>query len=268
MRVPAVVERRVTRAPVAAGKLYPDDPDALRRAVEELLARAGRRPRTGLRALVVPHGEYARSGAVAAAAFATAPRSASVVLLGPSRVVSLAGLTVSDAGAWTTPLGDVRVSARLRRRAIAAGARVDDVPHEHDDALEAQLPFLQQACEGGLEILPVAVGSCVPSDVVRLLDALDAFVVVSTNLSSDMLEEAATRRDDETVDTILHRETHGLRAGDVSGVFALRGIVEHARRHELEVELVERATALDPAGDPGRVTGYASFAISSRNPTG
>jgi MEMO1 family protein len=268
MRLTALVERRVTRAPVAAGTLYPEDPDELRHAVDELLGRTGRVPRPGLRALVVPHAEYARSGAVAAAAFAHAPRSARVVVLGPSRLVPLAGLAVSGADAWTTPLGDVRVSSRLRRRAVGAGARVDDAPHDREDAIEAQLPFLQRACGDGLEILPVAVGSCVPSDVVRLLDALDAFAVVSTNLSHDLSEGEATRRDDEILHAVLRNEVHGLREGDVSGVFALRGIVELAKRHELEIELVERRMASDPTGIPERVAGYASFAIGSRRPSG
>ena len=268
MRVPAVVERRVTRAPVAAGTLYAEEPDELRQAVDDLLEESARAPRRGLRALVVPHAEHARSGGVAAAAFARMPLSARVVLLGPSRIVPLAGLAVSGADAWTTPLGDVRVSSRLRRRAVGLGALVDDAPHEHEDALEVQLPFLQRTCVNGLEILPVAVGSCVPSDVVRLLDALDAVAVVSTNLSHDLSEGEATHRDDETIHAVLRSETHGFREGDVSGVFALRGIVELAKRHELETELVQRRLAPESTGDTERVAGYASFTISSASSSG
>ena len=249
------------RHPVAAGTFYPEDPSALARAVDELLDAVGRREAPGLRAIVAPHAGYAYSGPVAASALGLAPPKARVVLLGPSHFVPLAGLAVSSASAWSTPLGDVKVSSRLRRKALAAGAFVDDVPHEPDHALEVELPFLQRVCVRGLEILPVAVGSCVESDVVRLLDALDAFVLVSTDLSHDLSEAFARERDRETVFAVLRHETHAIRDGDACGVFALRGLVEYARRRELAIELLDQRTSADATGDRSRVVGYGAFAI-------
>jgi AmmeMemoRadiSam system protein B len=254
------------RHAVAAGTFYPADPSVLATMVDELLARAGRRSAPGLRALVAPHAGYEYSGPVAASAFALAPEKARVVLLGPSHFVSLAGLAVSGADAWSTPLGDVRVSSRLRRKAIAAGAFVDDEPHARDHALEVELPFLQRVCVQGLEILPVAVGSCVESDVIRLLDALDAFVVVSTDLSHDLSEEFARVRDLETVDSVLRREPHAIRDGDACGVFALRGVVELAGERGLEFQLLDLRTSADATGERDRVVGYGAFALSSQSP--
>ncbi len=251
------------RPPVAAGTFYPADPSALATTVDDLLGTAGSRDAPGLRALVAPHAGYVYSGAVAASAFALAPEKARVVLLGPSHFVSLAGLALSSASAWSTPLGEVRVSSRLRRKAIAAGAFVDDEPHERDHALEVELPFLQRACVRGLEILPVAVGSCVESDLVRLLDALDAFVVVSTDLSHDLSDEFARLRDRETVDAVLRHEVHAIRDGDACGVFALRGLVEFAKRRGLAIELLDLRTSADTTGDRSRVVGYGAFALAS-----
>lgn len=268
MRVSAVVERRVTRPPVAAGTLYPADPEELREAVDGLLAGVERRTAAGVRGIIAPHDDHARSGATAASAFALVPDDTRVVLLGPSHYVPLAGLAVSGATAWSTPLGDVHVSSRLRKKALALGALVDDEPHAHDHALEVQLPFLQRACGDRLEILPVAVGSCVPGDIVRLLDALDAFVVVSTDLSHDMSEEAARRRDRETVDSILRAEPHSIRDGDVCGVFALRGILELAKSHDLAIELLDLRTSADATSDGDHVVGYGAFAVSSSSPSG
>lgn len=249
------------RPPAAAGSFYPGDPDELRDQVDTLLDRAGRGPVTDLRGLVAPHAGYAYSGPVAASAFALVPDIAEVVLLGPSHFVHLAGLAVSSADAWSTPLGDVRVSSRLRKKALEAGAFVDDEPHASEHALEVELPFLQRVCEHGLEILPVAVGSTLTSDVVRLIDELDAFVVVSTDLSHNLTDEFAKERDRETVEAVLRYEPHAIRDGDACGVFALRGIVEHAHRHRLVMELLDLRTSADTVGDPSSVVGYGAFAV-------
>jgi len=210
---------------------------------------------------VAPHAGYEYSGAVAASAFALAPEKAQVVLLGPSHFVPLAGLAVSSADAWSTPLGDVRVSRSLRKKAVAAGVFVDDQPHQRDHALEVELPFLQRVCTRGLEVLPIAVGSTLETDVVRLLDALDAIAVVSTDLSHYLSDEAARRRDRETADAVLRREPHAIREGDACGVFALRGLVELAMLRRLPVELLDLRTSADTAGGPDRVVGYGAFAV-------
>lgn len=256
------------RAPVAAGTFYPEDPDELRETVDGLLGAAERRPPPGLVGLVAPHAGYAYSGAVAARAFALVPEEARVVLLGPSHFVPLAGLAISGADTWETPFGDVRVSSRLRKRAIEVGAFVDDAPHAEDHALEVELPFLQRVCGRRLEILPVAVGSSIPGDVVRLLNALDALPIVSTDLSHYLPDEFARRRDRETIDAVLRVEPHAVREGDACGVFALRGIVELAKRRGLAVELLDHRTTADATGDRSRVVGYASFAFSESSAPG
>lgn len=251
----------MTRAPVAAGLFYPSSPTELRELVDALLDRAGRRPASDLSGLVAPHAGFAYSGPVAASAFALMPDVDRVVLLGPSHHVPLAGPAVTGAKAWETPLGEVRVSSRLRKTAVAAGALVDDEPHARDHALEVELPFLQRTCPRGLEILPVAVGSTVTGDVVQLIEALDAFVVVSTDLSHYLPDEFARQHDLETADAVLRREPHAIRDGDACGVFALRGLVELARRHHLEIELLDLRTSADTTGDRSSVVGYGAFAL-------
>lgn len=251
----------MTREPAAAGLFYPADPEELRDTVDGLLDRAGRHPATDLVGVVAPHAGYAYSGPVAASAFALMPAVDRVVLLGPSHYVPIAGLAVTGAKEWATPLGEVRVSTSLRKRALAAGALVDDEPHARDHALEVELPFLQRACPRGLEVLPVAVGSTVTTDVVELLDALDAFVVVSTDLSHYLPDEFARQHDLETADAVLRREPHAIRDGDACGVFALRGLVEHSRRRHRTIDLLDLRTSADTAGDPSSVVGYGAFAV-------
>ncbi|HXF97072.1 MAG TPA: AmmeMemoRadiSam system protein B, partial [Gaiellaceae bacterium] len=222
---------------------------------------AGRRPDPTLAALVAPHAGYAYSGPVAAAAFALLPRAARVVLLGPSHYVPLRGLAVSSAEAWETPLGRVPVSAELRTRALAAGAAPADLPHAHDHALEVELPFLQRACEEGLEILPVAVGETRPVEVAALLAALGALAVVSTDLSHYHPDAQARELDRRTAAAVLARDPDAVGPDAACGVFALRGLLEHARRGGLDGELLDLRTSADAGGEADSVVGYGAFAF-------
>jgi AmmeMemoRadiSam system protein B len=251
----------VIRRPTVAGLFYPADAGELADTVDALLAEAGSRQASDLRGLVVPHAGYAYSGPVAATAFALAPEEAAVALLGPSHFSPFVGLAVSGADAWATPLGDVPVSARMREAALTAGAFVDDEPHAREHALEVELPFLQRACRRGLEVLPVAVGRTGPEGVARLIEAVDGLVVVSTDLSHYHLDAQARELDRRTVDAVLAREPASIKADAACGVFALRGLVDHARRCGLEIELLDLRTSADAGGGTDRVVGYGAFAL-------
>jgi AmmeMemoRadiSam system protein B len=254
------------RRPAVAGLFYPRDPGKLAATVDGLLAEARPQPAADLRALVAPHAGYEYSGPVAASAFALAPRTTRVLLLGPSHYVPVDGLAVSGADAWATPLGEVPVAPDLREAAVALGAVVNDAPHAGDHALEVELPFLQRACPDGLEILPVAVGRTHPEEVAALVEALAALVVVSTDLSHFLADETAKRVDRGTADAVVRREPDAIRDDAACGVYALRGLVEHARRHELEVELIDLRTSADSGGDTAHVVGYCAIAVRDAAP--
>jgi hypothetical protein len=251
----------VIRRPAVAGLFYPEDPSELAGAVDALLDQTDSEPVPGLRGLVAPHAGYVYSGPVAASAFAVVPRAARVVLLGPSHFVPLDGLAVSGADSWATPLGEVAVAGNMRDTAVAAGAAVDDVPHTREHALEVELPFLQRACPEGLEILPVAVGRARAEEVAALIESLDALVVVSTDLSHYHDHETAREIDGQTAEAVVRRDPGAIGDTSACGVFALRGLVEHARRADLEVELLDLRTSADTAGDPERAVGYGAFAL-------
>jgi MEMO1 family protein len=137
----------------------------------------------------------------------------------------------------------------------------NDAPHARDHALEVELPFLQLVCTDGLEILPVAVGRTTPGEVAELLVALDAFVVVSTDLSHYLDHETARHVDRETADALARSDPGAIRDDAACGVFALRGLVEHARRATLKVELLDLRTSADTANRPEQVVGYGAFAL-------
>ncbi len=266
---------RTIRRPAAAGTFYPGDAAALAAAVDGLLAKAAAHVAPGQaappKALVVPHAGHVYSGPVAASAYAlvaAAPRVLrTVVLLGPAHFVPSWGAAVPVATAWATPLGEIPVDATLREVAAAAGATVDDLPHEPEHALEVQLPFLQRTLGNGFSILPVAVGTMAASEAADLVAALwgggDTLVVVSTDLSHYYDLATARRLDRRTTDAVLARDPEAIGPDDACGAFALRGVLEHARRQGLPARLLDLRTSGDTAGDQRSVVGYGAFAIGA-----
>ncbi len=236
--------------------------------VDDLLAQAEvREIPTPPATIVVPHAGYIYSGPVAASAYALlcpfAERIRRVLLLGPAHFVPLTGMAVPEGATWETPLGPASVDPELREVAVAAGAKADDQPHAPEHSIEVQLPFLQRALGEGFGVLPVAVGVSAPTAVADLIAALweRAFVVVSTDLSHYHDDATAKRLDRRTADAVVARDPSAIGGDDACGVYALRGIVEHARRADLDVELLDLRTSADTAGDPRRVVGYGAFAM-------
>lgn len=256
------------RRPAAAGTFYPAYPDDLAAAVDALLEAAGA-PSIEPGALIVPHAGYVYSGPVAAPAYrglaTVASRVRRVVLFGPAHFALLGGCAVPACDAWATPLGEVAIDPGLRELAAGRGAAVEDGPHESEHSLEVQLPFLQRVLGPRFSLLPVAVGYANASDVADLIDVLwdgpETFVLVSTDLSHYHDHETAIRRDRRTADAVVARQPVAIGPDDACGVFALRGIVEHARRNGLGVTLLDLRTSADTAGDPSRVVGYGAFAL-------
>lgn len=255
------------RRPAVAGTFYPSDPEELAAAVDALLASAHPSESVGVpAALVVPHAGYVYSGPVAATAYALV-RGADVrrvALFGPAHYAPLRGAAVSTARAWRTPLGAVPLDEELRELVVAAGAVSDEAPHVPEHSLEVQVPFLQRLAGEGFRICPVVVGVSRPAQTAGLMAAVlpHALVVVSTDLSHYHDDATAKRLDRRTAELVLARDAEGIGLDDACGAFALRGIVELARREDLAVHLLDLRTSADTAGDPWRVVGYGAFALT------
>lgn len=253
----------------AAGLYYPRDAEGLRSALQVLLGRDGNPAARLPKALVVPHAGYAYSGAVAASAFrrlacTEAAGIRHVVLLGPSHRVKMRGLALPSCEYFATPVGQVRINtaARLRLRELGL-AGIADAPHALEHSLEVQVPFLQ-ALLGDFDLLPIAVGMAPPEQVGRALEAVwggaDTLVVVSTDLSHHHTHSEAQALDQQTAQRILERRSD-LSESQACGADSLNGLMEVARHRGLRVELLDRRTSGDAAGDNQRVVGYGSFAL-------
>ncbi len=262
------------RTPAVAGSFYAGDPAELAATVDALLGRAdGSEPARGPVALVVPHAGLRCSGPVAASAYRLVRRHwpgrvRAVAVFGPAHFRDVGGMAVPAGRAWSTPLGEVPVDARLRALLVRRGlARADDGCHAGEHSVEVQLPFLQQALAGDWSLLPVVARS-VPAELVAdCMDALaddDVGVVVSTDLSHYHDVSTAQARDRRTAAAVLRLDVDAVRDEDACGAEVLRGVLVWARRRDLRVGLLDLGTSADTCSGPERVVGYGAFALANR----
>ncbi|MCC7075550.1 MAG: AmmeMemoRadiSam system protein B [Acidimicrobiia bacterium] len=262
------------RPPAVSGTFYPADPAVLRRTVDRDVAAASSETRGVVhpKAVIAPHAGYVYSGPVAGAAYARlAPlrgRVERVVLLGPAHRVRVRGLAVPSVDVLETPLGPVRVDSAARDAVLVLGCvQVDDAAHAPEHSLEVQLPFVQRVL-GDVAVLPLVVGDARPAEVASVLDTVwggaETLIIVSSDLSHYHDYETAVRRDRETAHAIVDGEVDAVGTGDACGAHPVRGLMLAAKRHDLDVEILDLRNSGDTAGRRDRVVGYGAFAFTER----
>jgi hypothetical protein len=160
------------RAPAVAGRFYPGDPRQCRGAVEHLMSAAranlANNPlpgavRKAAGGAIVPHAGWICSGFIAAQTIAAAamrqPTVDLVVILGAVHTPIPFELSILDShDRWLLPGGEIAVATSLRDELAAHADRftIDDRFHEHEHAIEVELPFVQAAWPGA-PVLPIEV---------------------------------------------------------------------------------------------------------------
>lgn len=262
---------QTVRPAAVAGTFYADDPRELTSIVDHDLAEGT--PANGQpvpKALIAPHAGFRYSGPIAGHAYArlTPARGTitRVVLLGPAHRVPVDGMAVPSVDAFATPLGAVTVDAEARRIALDAGAvYVDDRAHAPEHSLEVHLPFLLRALGPDIEVLPVLVGHPTADQVAALIELLwggpETLIVVSSDLSHYHDYATAVARDRGTAQAILDKHPDVIGPYEACGAYPVRGLLEVARRKDLDVELLDLRNSGDTSGDKSRVVGYGAFAL-------
>jgi len=262
------------RPAAVAGQFYPRDERVLRTQLAEMLSTAvAFESAPAPKAIIVPHAGYMYSGPVAASAYALlAPlreRIRRVVLLGPTHRVAVRGLTLPEASAFATPLGEVPV-ARDDWQALQArdDVLVDDRPHAEEHCLEVQLPFLQ-VCLERFDIVPVLVGDASPEATASLIESLwggpETLILISSDLSHYLSYREAQWSDRAAVDQVLELRA-GLDHEQACGATPINGLLLAARKHHLQAHLLDLRNSGDTAGDRSRVVGYTSIAFCEAEP--
>ncbi len=259
------------REAAVAGTFYPDDPIALRDAVDRLLADAPRPPDGSPvpRAAIVPHAGYVYSGPTAAVAYARVADGRGtitrVVIVGPTHRVPVRGVALPAAEAFSTPLGTLPVAEEWawgRLEGVDA-ACVDASTHRWEHSVEVQLPFLQRAL-GDVEIVPLLAGQASGEEVADVLDALwggpETLIVISSDLSHYLPYDDAVAVDAATIDRIASLDGP-LDHDQACGATPINGMLVLARRRRLAPTLLDARNSGDTAGDRDRVVGYCAFSF-------
>ncbi len=267
----------VIRPPAVAGMFYPREVAALRRDIHDMLA-AARVPAGAPvpKALIVPHAGYVYSGLIAAEAFArVAPAHATirrVVLIGPAHRVAFAGLAVSAAEAFDTPLGRIPIDQdAVARIATLPGVGTLDQAHAQEHSLEVQLPFLQTVLDE-FSLVPLVAGNVAPETVARVLEVLwggpETLIVISSDLSHYLEYTAAQRMDGLTRAAIERLDPGPIGFDQACGRIGVAGLLAMARHRGLSVETVNVRNSGDTAGPKDRVVGYGAWAFVEPTATG
>lgn len=280
-----------TRPPHVAGQFYPAQPEELRTLVTTLLNSAPPAQGAKPRILISPHAGYQYSGSVAAAAFRQVQGQAydGVVVVGFTHQLAFSGVSADHLDEYQTPLGVIPVDGKAveflrsyRSRHTGPDAKpavgFEESAHAADEhSLEVMLPFLQAAL-GSFKLVPILMGQASLDEVDGFAEALaalaqrgDYLFVFSTDLSHYHPYEEAVKRDEVTVEALLHEtpqavdrlfEQRWLEACGRGPIIA--SLLLAARLGYPEPRLLRYANSGDTAGDRSRVVGYAAIGMYDR----
>lgn len=263
------------REAVVSGIFYPEDPGALRAAVETELRKAPAGRGAAL-AILSPHAAFEYAGAVAAAAWAAAAdrNPSTVVLLAPYHRAEESAVWLPEAEVFQTPLGDVQVDRARVEDLETCGTlfRQNDIPHFEEHGIEVQLPFLQVLYPEAT-VVPVLLGKPSPSAVESLAKALSLvfsdslesiLFVVSTNFAGHPSEEEADRRFERVLAHIASGDDESLyeeyrsETPDMCGVGCLASLMRSRLLEGRTWKLLERANSGSKRSSPSeRIVFYA-----------
>jgi AmmeMemoRadiSam system protein B len=258
------------RPPAAAGSFYPESPRRLAEAVRSYLAAAEAQGEAAApKALIAPHAGYVYSGPTAGVAYARIAPARDlierVVLVGPAHRVPVAGLAAPDAGAFTTPLGEIPLDvAALERLLELPQVSVLHAAHELEHSLEVHLPFLQTVL-GSFSLVPLVAGDARPDEVAGVLEAVwngpETLIVVSSDLSHYQNYATARRMDAATARAIEALQPQDIGYDDACGRVPIQGLLVAARRKGLHAHTLDVRNSGDTAGPRDTVVGYGAWAF-------
>ena len=264
------------RAPAVAGMFYPGKPEKLAEMVDDLLAGAPP-PRAKWAAAMIPHAGLIYSGRIAADVLRRVEMPDSAIIFCPKHSRMGVDWAVAPYRSWQTPGGDIGADVELTREMVAAvdGLELDASAHEHEHAIEVQLPLLARLAPD-MKIVGVALGPGSLDPCRRLAEQLAAFLkerekmpllVISTDMNH-YASDVENRRLDEIAMTALESLDPGklfdvVQANKISmcGMLPAVVVLDTLRRLGLldKCERVAYDTSAATSRDETRVVGYAGM---------
>ena len=286
----------IQRKAVYAGTFYPAQKAALESRLEELFRDAARSTPPGnpesqdskVQCIIVPHAGYDYSGSVAAAGFLNIPKNASyknIFIITTSHRQQFNGISVCQAGSYTTPLGKVQVNRQIAAALIKEHSNILYRPeaHEREQGIEVQLPFIQYHFNNAAPVIPIIMGSSSLEGARDLATALlpwftpENLFVISADFSRYPAYADAKRIDQTTADAVIsgnperfystlrelsQQEGNSLStpSGDWSSLMTLLYMSHNSLNLNFK-PLLYRNSGDSPLGDRRRVVGYWAIAV-------
>ncbi|MFZ7137587.1 MAG: AmmeMemoRadiSam system protein B [archaeon] len=278
------------RYPAVAGTWYAGTPDGLNLQIQHLFTHRlgpGSPPSVmedGPRnfvALIVPHAGYMASGPVAAHAYynlALDGKPDVIVIFGPNHTGLGSAISLTNEGAWRTPLGDVQIDAETATQ-ILQNSDIIDLDyraHIREHSIEMQLPFLQYLYGSDFKFVPICfmmqdleTSREVGNAVAAALKAKNGLVIASTDLTHYEPQSQAEKKDKLAIDAALEMdEEKYYRTVDLYGIstcgYGPTVAVITAAKHlgAKSSNLLCYGTSGDVLGDKSSVVGYTSISFS------
>lgn len=258
------------RRPAVAGMFYPSDGNDLERMVSSFISGSERTPNDTVTGLVSPHAGYVYSGAVAGAAYATAPDGVrNVVIVAPPHRYPVQGASVFDGEAYSTPLGDAPVSGEIVSALLQGGLSFQPRAHEGEHSAEVQVPFVQVRWPGA-EIAVVLQGSSgagfsaeLGGLLARVLEGFERpLVIASSDLSHYHSLKVAREKDSRIIEAFLsgdagRMEKAASEGGEACGIGPILTLMNYAEaRGDTVFEKIAWSTSAEASGDSSSVVGY------------
>ena len=220
------------------------------------------------RAVIVPHAGYVYSGFTANIAFrllANNKKLKSIVIIGPSHRVYVAGTSVSDYDSYQTPLGMIPIDKDLVEK-LKHQYNLSFYPEAHrEHSTEVQTPFIKEYM-GDISVVELVYGAEEPSNLAKIIgDLLDdptIGIVISTDLSHYYDIEKAKRLDTICLDAVQKEDPAELHQGcEACGKIGVEAMLIAAKEKHFKPILLDYRTSADASGDESQVVGYMSAAF-------
>lgn len=276
------------RQPVVAGAFYPDNPENLKKLIEDcFLDDAGVGFIPTLESfegddypinIMVPHAGYQYSGPIASHCYCEIVKNGFpevFIILSPNHTGFGSEISIFNEGQWVTPLGNVEVDNEFANSIIEFSdiAEAEFTAHINEHSIEVQLPFLQYFSTD-FKIVPVTMGT---QTFVTSNDLANAIfeagnklnksycVIASTDLSHFNNQEKANKVDSFVLEDIAEMNEFKLFEEVVQYNITMCGYgpvmttISLSKRRALNnCEILAYQTSGDVTGDLTSVVGYAS----------
>ncbi|WP_407411398.1 AmmeMemoRadiSam system protein B [Methanobrevibacter sp.] len=276
------------RQPAVAGAFYPDDPESLKKLIEECFLGdfgVGEIPKLNTFEgidypinIMVPHAGYQYSGAIASHGYCNLVQNGFpevFIILSPNHTGYGSEVSVFNEGEWKTPLGNVKVDDEFANEIISQSdiATADFTAHLYEHSIEVQLPFLQYF-SSDFSIVPITMGSqsfSASSDLAKaIFEAAKKLkksyaVIASTDLSHFNNQEKANTVDGFVLEDIEEMNEFKLFEEVIQYNITMCGygpvmtaISLSKMTDKTDCEILAYGTSGDVTGDLSSVVGYAS----------